>query len=322
MKTNRLLILSFLWVLFSNVSTAQDINLGLQTYYSFDNNSTLDSTDNQLHGIGANILAAPGVGEIDDSAVQFNGTDSEIYCGTDNRQILDQLTISVWVKTLSFERDLFISKYNSDEGAGYFMAIDDGFAIIGGRDGGDEFYQAISEVRINDGQWHHLVGMVDNNDWRIYVDCQESGRLITNTSFPDLRTMEPLSLGYWHQGNGLGDFRHYNGLLDEVRIYNRPLEINEVELLCNAFSTNTEEIDNREEVQLFPNPANEVLHLSKIDDLLAGGQYQIFSASGALVQNGRLERQILIEQIPEGWYVFQLRNREGYEQNIPFLKAR
>ncbi len=83
---------------------------------------------------------------------------------------------------------------------------------------------------VNDGQWHHVAGVYDGAKVYLYVDgtldvSQASTGAITQTS--DLLTI----------GNNLGQpGLLWNGLMDEVSLYNRALTSNEIAAIYNAGS--------------------------------------------------------------------------------------
>ena len=91
---------------------------------------------------------------------------------------------------------------------------------------------------ISDGKWHHLVYVIgaplpseDRSKWRetvIFIDGQRE--LLSRHSGWELDAfipfIEPVYLG---AGNNVGEAeRFFNGIIDEVRIYNRPLTADEV----------------------------------------------------------------------------------------------
>jgi beta-galactosidase len=90
-------------------------------------------------------------------------------------------------------------------------------------DGTTEF-QANGTTAVLDGQWHHLMGIYDGSNIRLYVD----GQLDASTAITKgLRTSaDPVYIG--SRVGRLSD-RSWNGQIDEVRIYDRAL--NDAEML-------------------------------------------------------------------------------------------
>jgi large repetitive protein len=79
---------------------------------------------------------------------------------------------------------------------------------------------------INDNVWHYVVEIFDGQNWLIYVDGKQ------NQSKTDPATLtvntQQLRIGI------RGVIYPFNGLIDEVRIYNRALSDAEIQALYNA----------------------------------------------------------------------------------------
>ena len=85
----------------------------------------------------------------------------------------------------------------------------------------------------SDGRWHHVAGTYDGQVNKLYLDGVERGQ--------DKGHHGPISKNNWDLciGNsviddGVGQFVAYDGLIDEVRIYNRSLSAEEIKLLATA----------------------------------------------------------------------------------------
>jgi len=82
-------------------------------------------------------------------------------------------------------------------------------------------YNSIVDLTLN--QWHHVVGTYDGNTAKIYIDGE-----LKSSSNPGMHTIvhddAPLAMGTEVTGNGV----QYNGLIDNVMIYNRALSEEEV----------------------------------------------------------------------------------------------
>ena len=212
---------------------AQDIQLGLQAHYDFNGSTIIDQSSNAINGSALDLSATNGVEDTLNSAFFFNGNSSRITFNSDNRNITNSVTLSAWFKTESTERQFIFSKYNAAQDRGYFLATINGTVSLGGRDGSSQFYEIFdSELLINDGEWHHVVGIVDKNNWKLYVDCQEVASNTTMTDSPSFENTDPLTAGYWHEGAINGTARHFEGIIDEIRLYNRAITGEDVEELC------------------------------------------------------------------------------------------
>ena len=101
------------------------------------------------------------------------------------------------VKTSSINRQIILSKYSWKQDKGYFVGIRDGTVTIGGRIGSGDFYETENNKFISDGKWHHLVGIFENGNWRIYIDCQLITEVQTSFINPSLTNVKiPLTIGY------------------------------------------------------------------------------------------------------------------------------
>jgi len=211
---------------------AQNINLDLQSFYDFNNdtpNNIIDQGEAAQDGTPNALINDSG---LMGNSYLFNGSTSKIDCDNDNRNITDEFSLCAWIKTDNSSRQIFLSKYNWTADKGYFLAILNGDATIGGRVGNGTFYETQNTAFVSDGEWHYVVGTFENSTFCIYVDCEKVGSIDVDTNNPQFTNPLPLSIGYTFEANGSGDNRYFDGNIDEVRIYNRVLTSSEIEFLC------------------------------------------------------------------------------------------
>lgn len=80
---------------------------------------------------------------------------------------------------------------------------------------------------------------------------------------------------------------------------------------CDLESLRTNVISNNENISIYPNPANDELH---IDNAKPGTKYEVVSIVGAVVHSGTLqakENSIPIRNLPPGIYMLALTNEQG-----------
>ena len=93
---------------------------------------------------------------------------------------------------------------------------------------------AFSGVRtlasVLDNQWHHIAGVFDGTTVTLYLD----GTILGTTAFSGtpVNNSGPLNIGRW----AFGAERHFNGLIDEVEIFDRALTTAEITAIFNAGS--------------------------------------------------------------------------------------
>jgi len=87
---------------------------------------------------------------------------------------------------------------------------------------------------VNDGQWHHVTATYDGTNIFLYVDgtldvsAPATGSIVPNS--------EPVCIGVNAQGTGGLPMYFFNGLLDEVSLYNRALTASEIQAIYAAGS--------------------------------------------------------------------------------------
>ncbi len=192
-----------------------DIETGLVGHWKLDETSgdvAHDSSGNDNHGtlLGNPQWVAGKVG----GALQFDGTDDCVDCGDDPLfSITGDLTVACWFKVNQFD-------------VGYqALVAKGGYTWRLQRDGTNSTLEfsctgaggAYGNVDVSDGEWHHVAGVYDGSTMYLYVDGGldvfqgASGTIDTNTY--------NLFIGENSQDTG----RHWNGWIDDVRVYSRPL---------------------------------------------------------------------------------------------------
>ncbi|MCP4612856.1 MAG: tetratricopeptide repeat protein [Planctomycetes bacterium] len=186
-----------------------------------DNNGTL---------IG-NPRWQPEAGKVN-GALMFGGKGTYINIGRDSDfDITDQITVSAWIKVNKFDQEwqAIIAKgdsawrvqRNQNEDSLEFACT--GLKIPSGTPWGN----LLGKRSINDGQWHHIAGIYDGKKMYLIIDGDvdasqpASGRINKNNA--------PVYIG----NNAEMNARFWNGLIDDVRVYNYALREVEVEEIYN-----------------------------------------------------------------------------------------
>jgi hypothetical protein len=175
----------------------------------------------------------PGAG----NSLTFNGSSNYISCGTADRGIINNLTVEAWIKTTSYDGQFVVTKYSNSlfSEKGFEFGTIQGRAVIYGRAGvGIYLTSGMSNRLVNDGKWHHLVGQVEQNTWRIFVDGVLENSTTYSYSGGDLRTPEPLTIGAYTY---LTNF-YFQGEIDEVRVWRTVRTAAEIQAnMCRKFAT-------------------------------------------------------------------------------------
>lgn len=207
---------------------------GLVGYWTMDQTHSSGSTlfDQSSYGNDGTIygatFATDRMGQ-PNKAMSFNGVDDYIDCGNNSSlNITDEITISAWVKTSDTHGVILIK-----ENGGSWGNLKYSLWIRGGK-----FQTSInsssypswldSNTKPN-GSWQHVLWSFDkkisDNNWKIYIngELKNSSQHISSIS-----TGGGIYLGLWYH-----DFNYapFNGLIDDVRIYNRALSASEIQQL-------------------------------------------------------------------------------------------
>ncbi|MBA7639403.1 hypothetical protein ES703_47061 [subsurface metagenome] len=202
---------------------------GLVALYEFENN-LLDSFDGH-HGDpcggattvydadrGSNVLSLDG----DDDYVVITGSNTP----GGPFDINDVITVACWIKVSAFDKQFntIIAKGDDSWRLARYQETDQLEFAASGVSGGAEppFGNVIGSTNVNDGQWHHVAGVYDGSKICIYVDgildnTEDASGSISNSSYNVL-------IGENEEMTG----REWNGLIDELRIYNRALSHGEI----------------------------------------------------------------------------------------------
>lgn len=247
-------LLNFCHEKMDHTNIQSDIEKGLVSFWSFDNDSNniiIDASDNNNSGKGYSITYEDGI--VGQAAV-FNGTDSKMFFPSPNSQPLALISylqagsISLWFKYKSLGAQILPILYFGESQTGtphnsliieighgggtnysnrklYFTIVNQGFCFDSG-------------INLVENTWYHFVAVVSENGNTGYLDGIEmTGRnynLGSNKNysdfFNDVPVKETLTIGYGRYGQE-DPFFSFNGSIDEVRIYDRPLNAIEIKEL-------------------------------------------------------------------------------------------
>ncbi|VGO17081.1 hypothetical protein PDESU_05676 [Pontiella desulfatans] len=203
---------------------------GLVADYPFNGNA-LDETGNGFNGtvVGA-ALAADRNGNAD-SAYGFDGVDDYIELGNSLGTASTTFTVSAWMNSSNPRYQILVSKKPSGiwlPGQWQFF-VNASQVSFGFCNQIDSLQQAVVDVNLHDGEWHHVCGILEANRSLLYVDGQA---MATNTSV-GLASQYNIPIRIGDRNNSSGR-QFFDGLLDDVQIYDRALNASEVAQLYNA----------------------------------------------------------------------------------------
>ncbi len=196
-----------------------------------DGETAEDSAGNNDGRVVGDPQWQPSAGKIG-GALEFDGDGDYVEIGREsNFDIADQITVSTWIKVNQFDKEwqAVIAKGDSawriqrNQNNNSLEFACSGLKIPSGAPWGNLY----GERSVNDGKWHHIAGIYDGSKMYLYVDGTvdtsqpASGRINTND--------QPVYIGENSENTG----RYWDGLIDDVRIYNYALSEDGVTELYN-----------------------------------------------------------------------------------------
>ena len=201
---------------------------GLVLYYSFDRDEGAKVTDQSGHGNEGEVCGAKWCDNVGfGGAYAFNGSNARILIN--NSPSLDfgagARTIGAWIKSGGASRDqqsIFIKGANP----GYSLRLSPSpdRAIEYFKSAGNNYSFVTSSNTITDNAWHHIL-VVDQGDGR--TDFYKDGVFLETIAKPNHNSDSTgkAAIGAWADASFAQGF---NGVLDEVMVFNRALSADEI----------------------------------------------------------------------------------------------
>ena len=230
------------------------LNDGLVAYYPFNGNVNDESGNGNNGTINGAKLTADRFGNVD-SAYSFVARGDSMYGTGDYIEInnssslnlgKNDFTFVAWIKTTRKGGAKILSKGQSNCLTGYAFQTDSLAS------GGDADYftawsvssgrclpRSVSKGIVNDGKWHLLVGVVKrSNSQMYYIDGELDTIDYNSPPADDISNNNNLRIGLCDRyGN-----RPFDGMIDDIRIYNRALSASEVQQLYQGQDTCSKEV--------------------------------------------------------------------------------
>jgi len=160
-----------------------------------------------------------------DNALDFDGGNDHVLVPHDpSLSLINQFTVAAWTyKGSTVGYDLVLSKGTSGNNQNYWFGTVGDEITFGFHDGGFREFKFDANLQVN--TWYHIAAIFNNaNDSvRVYLNGTE----VKNWSLNEqaLTNAEDLYIGRSQYGE------YWDGKLDDVRIYNRVLNENEISVL-------------------------------------------------------------------------------------------
>lgn len=209
------------------------------------------ATDNTINWGKSQTLSPGGETNISGASsftntlsTRFDGVDDSVSMGNPaSLQITGALTISAWFNTTHTGSQIIVGKDGVDS-----LANNRAYLLIYSASSNtmkfiifnsiNTFEQAISTTSVTDGNWHHVVGVNDGTDLKIYIDG-----VLENTNVGGGGTIQNSSATDFYigrrQGTSNGNHKNFwKGAIDEVSVFNTGLSASAVTTIYNSGAPN------------------------------------------------------------------------------------
>ena len=218
-----------------------DLNLapfvgGLVGYWSFDETGTI-AYDYSGYANNGTMYSSTTITDLHissgcqrGSCVSFDGVNDYVFASTNGFVFSTKpRSIIIWAKPINFTSSWGSVGYGSGDCTGkqFYIGIKGGASFLFW--GGCADYSFSSDVYSN--QWHFLAITFDGSLVKGYKDGLLRG--ITQ-KFLDTPIVSKMIIGAESVNDGSSFRSYFNGLIDEVRVYNRALSDAEIQAIYNA----------------------------------------------------------------------------------------
>jgi hypothetical protein len=198
---------------------------GLAGYWKLDEVVGTSASDSSGGGNDGTLVngALWAAGKID-GGLDFDGVDDYVDIANDSAFDLSAaVTVAAWIKVDTFTK-LWQSIVTKGDGTWRLMRNDATnnlkFSGTGLSPNG-----ATGSVNVNDGLWHHAVGVYDGSKMYLYIDGNEDASVAVTG------TLATNDFNVFIGENAQTVNRHFDGMIDDVRIYNRALSAAEIKAM-------------------------------------------------------------------------------------------
>ncbi|RLD25634.1 MAG: hypothetical protein DRI54_04505 [Bacteroidetes bacterium] len=308
MKTYKLLIAFFLLTI--GGINAQDISSGLIAYYPFNGDAT-DESGNGNDGQVINAMLTEDLNGNQNSAYLFNGIDT--YISIPSSASLNSpdtaITMSAWfyLNGFSLVGDSFgpvlMKSDNPANSFSYRLSLSSS-GVAAATNNWQNWTGSDTVLALN--TWYHIAISLSETESKIYLNKVLLNVLPEDQEYTAEFIVDNLPLEIGRDVPGLLEI--FNGVIDEVRVYDRALNEEEINMLYDDLVTGISETT-RKEIILFPNPTQNSLTISSADQAFFSS-VRIINTLGKIVDEISFKsdntQRIDVSNLAPGFYHIQI----------------
>jgi large repetitive protein len=221
---------------------------GLVGWWTFDDGTGTTAADKSPSKNNGTLIGNPTwstdkapTKEANLGALSFDGASMHVEIGNPAvLKITGALSLAAWIKTsavLGNYRTIVSKWWSGAEDAAYSLFFTDpgGVGLSLNSAANIDLRASSSGIVLSDNAWHLVVGTWDGTTARIFTDGVQRGEAIGPAGFGALSDINhPVRIGTDARYAADAGDRYFPGLIDDVRIYTRALEPEEIGLLWNG----------------------------------------------------------------------------------------
>jgi hypothetical protein len=206
-------------------------NLSLVGWWKFDEGSGTIALDNSGYNNHGTFVGNPQwVAGYDGDALEFDGYGDFLDCGNNpSLMISGAVSITAWIKVNNLDIDHKIAGNQNGANGGYKMGIYSNnkveFEIRTSGNSATLNRNVSGGTEIMQNVWYHVAGVYSQEDG--YIRTYVNGNMDRQLATTDQLGASPGNLYIGCEPFNTGSY-NFNGIIDDVRLYNKPLTQNEI----------------------------------------------------------------------------------------------
>ncbi len=280
---------------------------GLVGWWPFNGNANDLSVNNNNGVVYGGAVLAPDRFNNPNSAYSYDGINDYISC---NRTVQTAFSAACWCKiNVVQEFNPLIDAFD----ANWEIQIKNISPTYYSWTTPLVYSEYVSTSTLTNNIWQHIVYTFADNIAKLYI----------NGSFVEQFTCTPILAGdgIYNFGSSLsGGDQYLNGSLDDIGIWNRALNEEEITSLYFGSSVGINEVSQSNLFSVFPNPVQNEINVN-LDPKLVGSLFAIYDITGKSVKTGKINSEnttIEINDLSGGIYTFSV--GENKKQTFKVVK--
>jgi hypothetical protein len=202
----------------------------LLAHYPFNGNASDESGNGNEGTVNGATLTTDRFGN-PNSAYNFDGTNDYIGFTADSGPVsgTGDFSLSAYIKTSSADNMRIMQQRDTDIQGQYWLVINDGEPSYGEYRSGYGL-RVKSTYKVNDGNWHMITFVRDSQAGKGYIYIDGELNVSDSGTIKNISSALDFAIGKDLKDSG----SHFNGDIDDVRVYNCALTANEIRSLYLA----------------------------------------------------------------------------------------